>query len=194
MSDDPYVDPETGVLRNLLGITDAEELQRAESDLTYLRAMRLGTTPLPGSYDLAHLQAFHEFLFEGIYDWAGKIRTVVISRSGPFCLPQHIHTFAADIFSQLRAQRFLRERGRDSFVDGLAHFLAEVNALHPFREGNGRTQRAFFAQLSLQAGYFLDWERMDPDQNNEASRQSFDGNNDLLRTMLDGLTFSVGAY
>lgn len=189
MSDDPYVDPESGVLRNLLGITDAEQLQKQESDLTYLRGMRLATERVEGNYDFAHLQLFHLFLFDGIYDWAGEPRTVTISRTGPFCLPQFIQTFAADLFSQLRAKQFLRGRDRTSFVDGLTHFLAEVNALHPFREGNGRAQRAFFAQLSHDAGYFLDWDWMDPETNAHASRKSFDGDNTLLRAMLDSLVF-----
>lgn len=70
----------------------------------------------------------------------------------------------------------------------VADFLADVNALHPFREGNGRTQRAFFSQLAHDAGHHIDWIRMDPTENNHASAAAHHGDLGPLRTMLGQLT------
>lgn len=80
MTGDPYIDPQTGVLRNRLGITDADELTRVESDLTVVQLVDLERRHLPGRYDLPHLQEFHRFLFGDIYHWAGELRTVTIAK------------------------------------------------------------------------------------------------------------------
>jgi cell filamentation protein len=130
------------VLRNLLGITDAAELGRAEAALSASRLIDLERRRLPGRYDLAHLQAFHRCILGDVYAWAGQLRTVSIAKGSLFCLPQHLESYAADVFGRLAAAERLRGLARDPFVTGLAGFLADVNALHPFREGNGRAQRA----------------------------------------------------
>jgi cell filamentation protein len=76
-----------------------------------------------------------------------------------FCLPQYIDSSAAVIFRQLHGEHCLRGLRRDAFVGRLAHYLGEVNALHPFHEGNGRAQRAFLGQLARDAGFILPWQR-----------------------------------
>lgn len=186
-SEDPYVDPQTGVLHNLLGITDPAVLEQVEADLTLVKAFLLVEDPIPGDYDLVHLQAFHRELFGDIYGWAGELRTVAISRSEPFCLPQHIETSAAAIFGALREETWLRGLQRSAFVDRLAHYLGEVNALHPFREGNGRAQRAFFGQLAREANWHLRWARLDREENDEASRASLLGDPSPLRDLIDAI-------
>jgi cell filamentation protein len=150
----------------------------------------LGNTTLSGSYDLTHLQAFHREIFGDVYPWAGEIRVVGIARSDPFCLPQHIETYSADVFGGLAKERYLRGLRRHRFLDRLAHYLAEVNAIHPFREGNGRTQRAFFRQLSREAGWLINWSLLDPDENSQSSKASLHGDNAPLRRLLDTLTTS----
>ncbi len=187
MTIDPYLDPESGVLRNRLGITDEEKLRRAEADLTYAALADLRIRILPGGYDLRHLCAFHLDIFGDIYPWAGEVRTIGIARTEPFCLPSHIGSYAAQVFGQLAAENFLRGATRQVFVDRLTHFLAEVNAIHPFREGNGRAQRAFFGQLARQAGHPIDWSLLDPVENATASRLSLVGDNRPLRGLLDRL-------
>jgi cell filamentation protein len=94
VSQDPYLDPLTGVLRNRLGLTHLDELDRAEADLTGYRLVELGERALPGAYDLAHLQAFHRFIFGDLYGWAGELRTVSIAKTDLFCLPQNLLSFA----------------------------------------------------------------------------------------------------
>jgi cell filamentation protein len=184
---DPYLDPRTGVLRNNLGITDPESLREAEAGLTLAAIQDLGTRFLPGAYDLVHLRAFHREIFADVYPWAGQIRTVTIARTDPFCLPQHIESYAAEVFSALAKEQHLRGLPRTRFVDRLTHYLAEVNAIHPFREGNGRTQRAFFHQLSRDAGWPIDWSNLDRDRNTSASVASLRGENKQLRALLNEL-------
>jgi cell filamentation protein len=185
---DPYLDLASGVLRNLLGITDAALLADAEADFTTLRIAQLHRTPLPGSYDLAHLQAFHRHIFGDLYHWAGEVRTVSIGRGTPFCRPEHIPGDARELFAWLARTGFLRDLDRGAYVDGVTELLSDLNALHPFRDGNGRTQRAFVAQLARDAGHPVRWSAMDPAENVAASRAAHEGDIARLHAMLDKLT------
>jgi cell filamentation protein, protein adenylyltransferase len=184
---DPYLDPASGVLRNRLGITDAKELAQVEAALSASRIVDLERRRLPGHYDLAHLRDFHRIILGDLYDWAGELRTVSIAKGSVFCLPQYLAPCAADIFSRLAAADRLRGLARDPFITRLTEFLADVNALHPFREGNGRAQRAFFSQLAHDAGHHIDWVRMDPARNITASAAAHRGDLAPLRAMLDQL-------
>lgn len=185
---DPYLDPASGVLRNLLGITDPAELARAEAALSASRLIDLERRRLPGGYDLDHLRAFHRCILSDVYGWAGELRTVSISKGSLFCLPQHLATYAADVFGRLAAGDHLRGLNREQFIGRAAEFLADINALHPFREGNGRAQRAFFSQLAHDAGHHIDWVRMDPGRNVAASAAAHRGDLRPLTEMLGDLT------
>ncbi len=187
MTDDPYADRRTGVLINILGITDAARLRVVEADLTFAALLDLGGRMVPGGYDLVHLRRFHREIFGDLYPWAGEIRTVGIAKTEPFCLPQHIETYAAGVFGSLTGEDHLRGLPRAKFVDRLTHYFAEVNAIHPFREGNGRTQRAFFRQLCRDAGHPIDWSGLRPDENERASIAALRGDNEPLRQLLDAL-------
>jgi cell filamentation protein len=184
---DPYADPATGVLRNRLGITDHELLREIEAGRTAVVLARLTVEHLPGAYDLDHLARFHHAIVGRIYPWAGEVRTVAIAKTDLFCLPQHIESYAADVFGGLAREKHLRGLSRDDFVDRVTHYYAEVNAIHPFREGNGRTQRAFFGQLSRDAERPIDWTGLDGDENIAASIASLRGDNGPLQATLDGL-------
>lgn len=187
MNDDPYTDPLSGVLRNRLGITDRDRLQQVEAALSRAALAELALHDLPGSYDMPHLQAFHRELFDDLYPWAGSVRTVWIAKTDAFCPPQHIESYAAAVFGSLAKEHHLRGLDRAAFVERVTHYFAEVNAIHPFREGNGRTQRAFFRQLSSRAGWAIDWTALDPEENVTASAASLRGDNGPLRMLLDGL-------
>jgi cell filamentation protein len=184
---DPYLDPASGVLRNRMGITDASELAQAEAALSASRIVDLERRRLPGRYDLAHLRAFHRLILGDVYDWGGELRTVSIAKGSVFCLPQHLESYGADIFGRLAAADWLQGLAREEFITRLAEFLADVNALHPFREDNGRTQRAFFSQLAHDAGHHIDWVRMEPTRNVTASAAAHRGDIAPLRAMLDQL-------
>jgi len=184
---DPYTDPVTGVLRNKLGLGTAEELAAPEREITHAALILLRESPVRATYDLPHLCAIHRRIFGDIYEWAGQIRTVAISKGSPFCLPQYIESSSVGIFRALRGENFLRGMERGPFLDRLTFYLGEVNAVHPFREGNGRTQRAFFEQLAREAGFTLNWQHLDAARNIEASVAIMRGDAEPMRKLLDTL-------
>jgi cell filamentation protein, protein adenylyltransferase len=185
--EDPYADPATGVLRNKLGLRSTGELETAEREITHAALIFLRESPVNPTYDLAHLCAIHRRVFGDIYDWAGQLRTVAIAKGTWFCLPQYIESAAADVFRALHGESLLRGLPRDVFAERLTHYLGEVNAIHPFRDGNGRAQRAFFEQLSSDAGFILDWQHLGADRNVAASAAIMRGDPTPMRKMLDEL-------
>jgi cell filamentation protein len=185
--DDPYADPVTGVLRNKLRLNTTEELAAAEREITHASLILLRDSAVSATYDLPQLCAIHQRIFGDIYDWAGQIRTVAIAKGSPFCLPQYIESSSAGIFRALRGENLLQGLERDLFLERLTFYLGEINAVHPFREGNGRTQRALFEQLARDAGFTLDWQHLDAARNIEASAAIMRGDAEPMRKMLDML-------
>jgi cell filamentation protein len=168
---DPYLTPGTECLANRLGITDPVVLAAAEFKIVSVRDVQVARTSIPGGFGLAHLQAFHRFLFQDIYEWAGKTRTVDISKPGAlFCHWRFVDDEAGAVLSDLEDEEYLLGLKREVFVHRLAHYYGELNARHPFREGNGRTLRAFLRQLGAAAGYQLDWSELSKAENIEACR------------------------
>lgn len=188
MPADPYTDPATGVMRNKLGLAAAAELAVAEREITHAALILLRESPVRAGYDLSHLREIHRRIFSDIYDWAGQVRTVAIAKGTMFCLPQYIESAAAETFGRLRKESLLQGLPREEFLDRLTYYLGEVNAVHPFREGNGRAQRAFFEQLAVDAGYQLNWQHLDADRNIAASVAIMHGDPAPMRAMLDELT------
>jgi cell filamentation protein len=171
---DPYVYPGTNVLRNLRDIRDPEQLDRFEAIATARRLAELGCEPIGNTFDAIHLRAIHRYIFQDVYAWAGEIRTVEIAKpSALFALKQHIVTALDKTFGDLAKEHQLAELELAEFCSRAAYYLGEINAIHPFREGNGRAQREFIRQLSVHNGYDLDWTKVTRQQMMEASRESF---------------------
>lgn len=170
---------------NNLGITDLAALYAVERDLSALRAIELVESPVAGDFDLPHLQAIHHHLFQDVYEWAGELRTVSLSKGNLFALPQFIESEANKLFANLANEQHLVGLGRGEFVERTAFYLGEINALHPFREGNGRTQRAFIDQLVAKNDYAIDWTQITAEDNIDASRESMNGDNRLLVDLID---------
>jgi cell filamentation protein len=168
---DPYCHPGTSVLKNRLGLRDQSELDAFEAFITAQR----GEEPLPrGRLGRAHYRAIHRHLFQDVFDWAGRLRTVRVAKGGSmFCYPEHIDGEMRKLFGRLRAERFLRGLSADEFARRSAHALSELNAIHPFREGNGRTQLTYLTLLAAHAGHPLALERMDPSAMLAAMVESF---------------------
>lgn len=182
---DPYSDPTTGVLYNKLGLRTWDELEIAERDFTRVREAQLTARPPRSTYDLEHLHSIHRRLFSDVYSWAGEIRTVDIAKTDLFCRPQFIVEQSQQLFFELANDKHLNGLDRQQFINKVTHYLGELNAIHPFREGNGRTQRAFVAQLARDAGHPIDWRGLDERKNVEASKASLKGNIEPLRQLLN---------
>jgi fido (protein-threonine AMPylation protein) len=182
---DHYLDPASGVLKNRLGIADAATLEQTEADFAAARSRELSQTPLKGRFDLAHLGAIHRYLFGDVYEWAGQLRTVDIGKGSQlFAHHAHIANAAAPIFTGLAEEQHLAGLSPAAFGDRAAHYLGELNALHPFREGNGRAQREFVSHLAQAAGYYIAWENVTQQDMLEASIQSFKGDTSKLAAII----------
>lgn len=182
---DPYTYANSTVLVNKLDLRSQAELDAFEAEITSARAEEA----LPaGALDFTHYKAVHHHLFQDVYAWAGEVRTVRISKGGnPFCFPENIESQATNLFRDLEAEDHLRDLDAPAFAGKAAHFLAELNAIHAFREGNGRAQLTFFALLAHHAGHPVDFDRLDPEKMLTAMIASFDGDERKLAAVIEEL-------
>lgn len=182
--DDPYVYKGTTVLKNKLTTRDADVLSAFEVEMTALRAEE----PLPaGRFGTAHYRAVHRHLFQDVYRWAGRYRTVRTGKDGIwFCYPEYIPREMERVFGNLRRNGFLAGRAFEDFAIGAADFLSDLNAIHPFREGNGRAQLSFFFLLANRAGHPLNFSRIQPESLLAAMVAGFSGDTrQLVREITD---------
>ncbi|MCL2410715.1 MAG: Fic family protein [Treponema sp.] len=151
----------TDILRNKLGIKDEVALTIAEREITSLKLLMLYKGPIVEIFNFESLCRIHKTIFEDIYEWAGQIRHGDFFSKGNsiFCRGQYIIENANAIMESLQKENFLKKMNKLGFTERLAYYMGEINALHPFREGNGRTLREFFRQLSLNANYILDFSK-----------------------------------
>lgn len=179
---DPYFYPGIQVLRNKLNIHEAAGLRDAELALTPLRAATLELGPSnPG---LPWLCAIHHTLFQDIYDWAGQLRTVDIYRHETrYCHFAYLEKEGNAVMQRLEQESYLRGLDLADIGPRLAHYYADINMLHPFREGNGRAQRIFFEQLIVHAGYIVSWSVVDRDEWLAANQASAFGDTTPLETL-----------
>ncbi len=184
-SGDPYTDPETGVMYNRFGIKDKATLQRVESTITYARSLELILTPIGGEFDLNHMKEIHRKLFGDIYEWAGHVRLVDIAKGNSmFASYNQIESYAPKITQQLAKEQYLRGLDMDEFSHRAGYYMGELNALHPFREGNGRTLREFMGQLAREAGYHISWKGIEQKEMIKASIAAHFGNFDLMFVLI----------
>ena len=169
--DDPYAYKGTTTLKNRLGLRNADQLEAFELEMTTIRA----SEPLPrGRYDAPHYRRVHRHLFQDVYAWAGSYRTVRTAKGGnPFCFPEHIEAQMNRLFETIGA--VVNAAGAEVFVPEAARFLGELNAIHPFREGNGRSQLTFMAIVGQAAGYPLAFDRVRRETFLPAMISSYDG-------------------
>jgi cell filamentation protein len=145
--------------------------------------------PLPdGALDARHYRAIHRHLFGPVYRWAGKDRTIRIARDkSMFCYPEQIGRQMEILFGDLARADHLRGRDAEAFATGAAHFLSELNVIHPFREGNGRAQKAFLMLLAERAGHAIDVGRIDRQRYLEAMIAAFKGDEAPLTRVVRSL-------
>ena len=153
----------TTCLINKLGIRDERLLAETESAYILAKASYLNLHPLAGNFDFKHYCEIHRFLFCDLYEWAGQLRQVDLSKKGTaFVAAEQIQECADACFARIASLDFL-EMDHDEFVAEVADFYNTMNLIHPFREGNGRAQRIFFQQWLQRLGYDIDFSQMDPD-------------------------------
>lgn len=185
---DPYTIPGTSVLINKLGIKTFDALRRAEYDLTRQRVQELQLQPIQGRFDLKHLQDFHRHIFQDLYEWAGRLRTGDILKDGHRFVPMTmLREYGNRVFAALANENFLRGLGKPKFLAKLTKYYAQINTLHPFREGNGRATQAFLSDLAGQAGYSIDYTKVDKGRWNESARASFVGNLEPMQGVFEAL-------
>ena len=175
MSDTQYCyPPDYSVLKNKLDLRDATQFERVERRLVVQRVL----DGIPsGDFDLAHLKAIHRHLFQDIFDWAGEIRTTEISKGGSqFQFRQYIETGMADIHRRIKSHGYLKNFPAAQFADIAGEIMGDINYVHPFREGNGRTQMQYLKLLVEQAGHAIDLTLIEKASWMEASRQAHLGN------------------
>lgn len=180
-----YCYPNSSVLINKLNIKDEKTLYDIERKITSLKLAQANLSLIPGNFDFKHLCDIHKFLFKDIYNWAGEIRTVNISKGTYFCKFQYIENYSQQLFSKILKD--FDNWPSFSFIElakKLSYVLAEINAIHPFREGNGRTQRLYILMLAAKFGYHLDYSSFNPKKMLEASMLSFHGDNSLLEALM----------
>jgi len=176
-ADDVYCIPGSAVLKNKAGITDQDQLDEYEGDFTAIRLLEFTQNPVEGSFDLVHLCKIHQYIFQDVYDWAGEVRTVDIVRGDSrFCNVRQIKSYSNTVFSSLATEKYLVNLEPKVFANRLAYYLSEINAIHPFREGNGRVQRLFISHLAEQAGYSLDYSSLGQAELYPVMQESFLGN------------------
>ena len=173
MADRIYCYPNSDVLKNKIGIQDMEKLQRLERRLTMLRILELVDKPIQGKFDLQHLRLIHRYIFQDVYDWAGEIRKVDIAKGSMFCNVKFIESQAAEIFKKLKSEDYLQGLNEENTASRLAYYFSEINALHPFREGNGRSQREFIRTLALHIGYVINFAKVSKEEMLKASKDFF---------------------
>ncbi len=170
---DPYCYPGTEVLRNKLEIKDETELFETEKVLSMLRLLELLKKPLEGRFDFDHLCRIHFYLFQDLYDWAGKSRTVEIGKGNMFCHVKFIEKEATKLFKDLQTETKQNNFTLPRFVERCAFYFSEINAIHPFREGNGRVQREFMRSWAIHCGFKLEFSKVSRQDMLTASRESF---------------------
>lgn len=192
---DHYKYPGEDVLINEFDCHNVEELVMLEALSTGGNLAYLQMHPIKGKFDFKHLKDIHKFIFQDVYEWAGKIRDIDIGKGNLFCRAQFIEDYAASVFSDFYISCYKARGDKSSFVKVLASHYGDMNALHPFREGNGRSQREFVRELCLKCGYVLDLTLTSHKEMLEASILSFDlGDNSGLVRIFDKCCISKGEY
>lgn len=197
VSDDPYIDQKTGILRNLLGATSQLQLDDAEARTVSVEAVLLTTEDQysPEDFTLGLFMSVHKQLFGSIYDWAGELRTVDVSKgSTSFARAAFLETNLRELFVRLQNDEYCMTTDFDEFVNKLTYYYGELIILHPFREGNGRAIRTFLTMLAESIGWHIAWDEMSPQENIQASIAVYSGDDKPLRTMLSRIVTAQDVF
>lgn len=181
---DPYCYPNSDILINSLNIHDEALLEEAERDISSVCANQIEFSLPP--YDLNYFCALHKALFGDLYPWAGELRQIDISKgSTRFCSYQRIEIEVQKLFSAIDYGNTLVELSRDDLIIAIAELYADMNVVHPFREGNGRAQRVLFEHMIINCGYDIDWSIVGADEWLEANIKGYYCDYSLMRSIFE---------
>ena len=185
---DPYLYPGTDILINKLDIRDAKKLQDAEALIFFVKM----NEPIPvGAFNYEHLKEIHRLYFADLYPWAGEERTIDFSKGDSFfARHDYINKEINKLFLKLKSENYLIGQDYAKFCNKMSFYFNEINALHPFREGNGRTLRIFCEALAENAGYHLDWTKVTAEEYLHANIKGFHGNYGEMTEIFQKITFS----
>ena len=160
-----YCYPGTDLLKNKLDIHDSNKLLELEKQIVLVKSYILRQNTAIYGFDKEHFIYIHKFLFEDIYPFAGEFRKENIAKGNfTFANWEYIESELDKLLVQLKAENYLKGQDKKTLAKRLAYYLSELNVLHPFREGNGRTIREFIRQLAYKNGYILDLTQTTPEE------------------------------
>lgn len=175
-----YCYKNSNVLINKLDIHDEKVLQKFEAKITAAKLLALRKKGIIGNFDTQHLIDIHTYLFEDIYPFAGKFRNENIAKGVfRFAEFEYIEPELERLLNELKSENYLEGLSKEDLTQRLAYYLSELNVLHPFREGNGRTIREFIRELALKNGYVLNLSNVSPSDFLKASIKSIVDTTDL---------------
>lgn len=190
---DKYVYPGTHVLVNKYGVKDAQQLETLERNATLLSIIDIRKRGVTGQFDTDHIRALHKELFEDVYGWAGEFRSIYLYKGGTdFVAPDKIPAALEKLYAEIREQDYFRGLPQRETAGHLADVICRLNDIHPFREGNGRTQRLFTEQLAANAGYELDFSKISDLSLIDASRAGSRGDTRLMTYLLNAAMAPTG--
>ncbi len=194
---DPYTDQTTHTLKNLLGITDQEHLEKVEAQLTAtaIAILTIDESYMPEDCTYELFLDIHRQLFGDIYEWAGQLRTIEIAKGNTrFAQSDFLEQNLRALFSQLHKNDHCMTTDIDTFVPMIAYYYSELIVIHPFREGNGRTIRTFLSILANSIGWHIAWEMMNPHENIAASIEAYNGNLARMEKMMHAITEPINIF
>lgn len=183
-----YCYPGTDVLVNKLNIKDKSTLQKFEAKITAAKLLALRQKGIIGNFDAKHLNQIHTYLFEDIYPFAGKYRNENIAKGVfRFAEWEYIEPELNRLLNGLKEENYLACLSREVLAERLAYYLSELNVLHPYREGNGRTIREFLRELALKNEYILNIKKVAPKEFLNASINSIVDTSELTKLIYECL-------
>ena len=174
----------TTCLINKFDIRDEEKLSEIEAKITVAKSAELELQSFKEQFDDRDYRAIHRYLFSDLYDWAGEYRTVGMSKKGtPFTAPEKIPKLMTNCFARLKRMNYFLDLDFDEFIDELVDLYCTLNHIHPFREGNGRTQRVFITQLVRYNECDINFSDVNTDELMIATIHASQGVTDYLRDL-----------